>query len=79
MKKIIPSLFLILLSSGAFSQANYNISGKIIDAATKLPLQGASVFAENTTIGTATNTEGFFHLQLPNGGYSIVVTLFVSV
>ena len=74
MKKIIPFLFLNLISIAVFSQANYTISGKIIDAATKLPLQGASVFAENTTIGTATNTEGFFRLQLPNGGYSIVVT-----
>ena len=74
MKKIIPFLFFNLISIAVFSQANYTISGKIIDAATKLPLQGASVFAENTTIGTATNTEGFFRLQLPNGGYSIVVT-----
>ncbi len=45
-----------------------------MDAATKLPLPGASVFAENTTIGTATGADGVFHLQLPNGGYNLVVT-----
>jgi hypothetical protein len=35
---------------------------------------GASVFAENTTIGTATATDGTFKLELPNGGYNLVVT-----
>lgn len=74
MKKIITYIIISFISLTVFSQANYSISGKIIDAATKLPLQGASVFAENTTIGTATGAEGTFHLRLPNGGYSIVVT-----
>lgn len=37
-------------------------------------MQGASVFAQNTTIGTITNAEGKFSLQLPAGGYEIVVT-----
>jgi hypothetical protein len=32
------------------------------------------VFAENTTIGTATDAEGNFKLYLPNGGYTLVVT-----
>ena len=74
MKKIIASLFLIFIFLSVFSQSNYSISGKIIDAATKLPMQAASVFAENTTIGTATTADGTFHLQLPNGGYDLVVT-----
>lgn len=69
-------LFLLLafIAAPAFSQTGYTISGKIIDQETKLPLQGASVFAENTTIGTATNENGFFTLRLPGGGYSIAVT-----
>jgi hypothetical protein len=58
----------------ALSQSNYSISGKVIDAVTKQPLQAASVFAENTTLGTATDADGTFHLKLPGGGYSIVVT-----
>lgn len=67
-------LLLALISLPAFSQTGYTIKGKIIDQETKLPLQGASVFAENTTIGTATNENGFFTLRLPDGGYSIAVT-----
>ncbi len=74
MKKTISFLLPVFISVSVFSQSNYVISGKVIDAASKLPLQGASVFAENTTIGTATNTEGVFALQLPNGGYNLVVT-----
>ncbi len=74
MKIIITYLLISFISLSVFSQANYSISGKIIDAATKQPLQGASVFAENTTIGTATGNDGSFNLRLPNGGYSIVVS-----
>ena len=74
MKKRILFLLIAFSSITAFSQSGYTITGKIIDQETKLPLQGASVFAENTTIGTATNDRGYFNLSLPGGGYSIVVT-----
>jgi hypothetical protein len=74
MKKSLLFLCLAFISVSVYSQSGYSISGKIIDEASKLPLQGASVFAENTTIGTATNEQGSFTLRLPDGGYSIVVT-----
>ena len=74
MKKIIPFLLSILFSSNCFSQSTYSISGKIIDAETKLPLQAASVFAQSTTIGTATDAQGNFKLELPNGGYELAIT-----
>jgi len=74
MKKSILFLLIAFSSITAFSQAGYSISGKVIDAETKQPLQGASVFAENTTLGTASNERGYFNLSLPGGGYSIVVT-----
>lgn len=74
MKKFYSCLLAIILSLAGFSQASYHIKGKILDEVTKLPLQGASVFAENTTIGTATDTAGNFHLYLPNGGYNLVIT-----
>lgn len=74
MKKILPFLFLLILTATGFSQTTYSVSGIIIDADTKLPLQGASVFAQNTTIGTATNAAGVFKLELPNGGYELAIT-----
>lgn len=62
----------------AFSQAT--ITGKITDAETKLPLQGASVFAQNTTKGAITDSEGIYKLYLNKGGYEVIVSFtgFVS-
>ncbi len=74
MKKIISFLLFSFTSLLVFSQADYLVTGKIIDETTKQPLLGASVFAENTTLGTATNADGVFYLRLPNGGYNLVVT-----
>lgn len=76
MKKWLPLFLISLLAHISFfaQTPTYAISGKIVDAATQLPLQGASVFAQNTTIGTATGPDGNFKLYLPNGGYDLVVT-----
>ena len=66
-----------MLISTLFATAqstSFSVSGKIINAETKLPLQAASVFAQNTTFGTATDATGHFTLWLPNGGYDLVVT-----
>lgn len=75
MKKIFPLFIFTLFSLSVFSQPNYFVvTGKVLLANSKQPLQGASVFAQNTTIGTATDSEGNFKLYLPDGGYSIAVT-----
>ena len=74
MKNIFFLLLAFIFSSPAFSQATYTIRGKIVDAETKLPLQAASVFAQSTTIGTATDAQGNFKLELPNGGYELAIT-----
>lgn len=75
MRNIFLMFTLLVISATSFSQAtNFVITGKVINAETKMPLQAASVFAENTTIGTATDAEGNFKLYLPNGGYELVVT-----
>lgn len=75
MKKFIQFFTAIILSFSGFAQVEYyNISGKVIDAATRAPLQGASVFAQSTTQGAATDAEGNFKIALPNGGYDLVIT-----
>ena len=78
-KKPVTTILLLcvffLLSNSLFSQQTfYVVKGKVIDKNTKAPLQGASVFAQNTTFGEATNADGNFILKIPNGGYSIIVT-----
>ncbi len=55
-------------------QTYYTVKGQVIDINTKAPLPGASVFAQNTTFGVATDAEGNFTIKLPTGGYLLVVT-----
>jgi hypothetical protein len=74
MKLFLTVLSLLLLSATGFTQSYYTVSGKVLSQETSQPLQGASVFAQNTTIGTATDADGNFKLYLPNGGYDLVVT-----
>ncbi|MDQ2863476.1 MAG: carboxypeptidase-like regulatory domain-containing protein [Bacteroidota bacterium] len=77
-KKVISSfafLLIVFSCSNVFSQQMfYTVKGKVIDKNTKAPLPGASVFAQNTTFGEATNTDGDFTLRIPNGGYSLVAS-----
>jgi hypothetical protein len=72
MKQFFCLLFLFITAT-SFAQT-YTISGKVIDKNTKAPLQGASVFAQNTTFGMATDAEGNFRLKLPYGGYELIIT-----
>lgn len=74
MKKMLCAVAFLVLSCSVFSQAYYTVYGKVISSETKQPLQGASVFAENTTLGTATDEEGNFKLALPDGGYTLAIT-----
>lgn len=74
MKKIVFCLLAFIVPAVSFSQTSFIAKGRILDAVTKQPLQAASVFAENTTLGTATDAEGNFTLYLPNGGYNLVIT-----
>lgn len=76
-KFLLPVFFSLLILSVNSTQAQnayFFVKGKVTDANTKAPLAGASVFAENTTIGAVTNEEGDFKIWLPDGGYSLVVT-----
>jgi hypothetical protein len=66
---LLPALFCLF---SAFAQGI--VSGTVKDAESGLPLEGASVFAQNTTKGTLTDKEGAFRLYLDKGGYEIVVS-----
>src|ERR671912_1702733 len=75
MKKPLLILLFSWSVSALFAQsASYSITGKVVDAVTKVPMQAASVFAQNTTMGTATDGTGTFTLWLPNGGYDLAIT-----
>ena len=67
-------ILMIWLPLFSLGQGSFRIAGKVTDASTKQPLQGASVFCQNTTIGTVTSEEGAFSLALTNGGYDLVIS-----
>jgi len=66
-------LLLTAISIQSFSQ-EFTASGKVTDSSGVTPLAGASVFCQNTTFGTTSNSEGSFKLTLPNGGYDLIIS-----
>ena len=47
--------------------AQTELKGKVTDFLTYAPVESASVYIENTTVGTITNTDGNFILVVPQG------------
>lgn len=52
----------------------FSVAGKVIDVKSGQPLAGASVFCQNTTIGTISKSDGAFSMRLNNGGYDMIVS-----
>jgi hypothetical protein len=75
MRKWMCLLLVVGVAFQSLAQRNeYVVTGKVVDQATGQPLAGASVFCQNTTLGVVSNAEGNFRLQVPNGGYDLVVS-----
>jgi hypothetical protein len=68
------SFVFILMFSKTFAQNNFTISGKVTSEVTGAPMPAASVFAQNSTLGTVTDNDGNFSLALPNGGYDLIIS-----
>jgi hypothetical protein len=77
-QKQIPLIFLFLFSCILLAlrvSAQNSITGKVLNEQNEQPLVGASVYINNSTIGTTTNEAGEFKISsLPNGYYEIVVS-----
>ncbi len=77
MKKL---LFIVMaLVSGIFSlyAQTKHITGKVTSAADGIPIPGASIVVKGTTIGTVTNVDGIFDLNVPEN--EILVISFVGM
>ena len=68
MKKLLSVLFLLsFILASAFAQ-NVLVSGKVVSAVDNEPLPGVNVVVRgNTTIGTITDLDGQWTLNVPNG------------
>src|SRR6478609_7145573 len=74
MKKLLALVMSALCFITLSAQKTFLIGGKVVDSASRQPLAGASVFAQNTTQGTTSNAEGAFVMRLPNGGYDLIIS-----
>ncbi|MCK4829218.1 carboxypeptidase-like regulatory domain-containing protein, partial [bacterium] len=71
--KVINNIVLIfILTSWVFAGNTGKIAGKIFDKQTGEPLAGANLFIKGTTLGAATDVDGFYYiLQIPPGKYEL--------
>ncbi len=72
---IIVVFSILLISDRLNAQA---VSGFVYDKETRDPLVGASVYMDNTTIGTSTDFDGAFEIVIPEGIESSFVVSFIG-
>ncbi|HRG80926.1 MAG TPA: carboxypeptidase-like regulatory domain-containing protein [Chitinophagaceae bacterium] len=72
MQKIKYLLLLLISAVSVSAHAQFVVSGTVLDSTSREPLGAASVFCQNTTLGTATNKQGEFTLNLKSGGYDLI-------
>ncbi len=74
MRKGLTVLFLLLVClSGQVLAQSRTIKGKVTAAEDGTPIIGATVLAKGTNVGTVTNTEGDYTLNVPDGVNELVV------
>lgn len=65
MKIYLIAIITLLFLTGKI-QAQFIISGRVINDATDLPIAGASIYINNTSAGTISNSAGQFSFTVPN-------------
>ena len=74
-KKILFILSFLVFTGAVSTQAQYNLSGEVIDAQTGDPLTGANVFILQLQRGASADTEGEYDItDIPSGDYTVRVT-----
>ena len=66
LKIVILLLIFAGISTVSFAQL-LTVSGKVVDATDGKPLAGVTVLQKGTSIGTTTNMEGFYSLNVDKG------------
>ncbi len=74
MRKGLTALFLLLISlSGQVLAQSRTIKGKVTAAEDGTPIIGATILAKGTNVGTVTNADGVYSLNVPDGVTALVV------
>ncbi|MDG5798941.1 SusC/RagA family TonB-linked outer membrane protein [Marinilabiliaceae bacterium ANBcel2] len=75
MKKVLLTLsFLMFLGVSVIYAQTVNITGTVTGSDDGMPIPGASVFVEGTTVGTVTQADGSYSLNVPENAESLVFT-----
>ncbi|RMD89766.1 MAG: TonB-dependent receptor [Calditrichaeota bacterium] len=76
-RKVFVILFVIFLTvTQLFAGTTGKIAGRVVDAATGEPLPGVNVSVQGTTLGAATDLDGYYTiLRVPPGTYSVVASM----
>jgi hypothetical protein len=69
--KLLPVLFFVVLCISTKAQKQLN---GIILADNKQPVTGASIYLNNTSIGTTANSDGKFSITIPQGRFDLVIS-----
>lgn len=74
----LPGLMMFLLAimlGGSTMMAQKSIRGTVTDATDGLPLPSVTIIVRGTTVGTSTQPDGSYTLNIPAGGNEIVVSM----
>ena len=75
LKYFAASFFLLLCATLVFSQEEIILVGQVYDKQDKQPLYNASVYFENSEIGTTTNQEGYYVIRSKTPQTNLVVSM----
>src|SRR5689334_14125724 len=70
--RLIYLAFLLIFCQ--LANAQKIIKGVVLDAEKKVPVPAASVFLNNTSVGTTASVQGTFELSVPNGKFDLIVS-----
>ena len=73
--RLMPVVLLILLGLvGTTYAQNRTLTGRVTDAADNKGIPGVNVLMKGSAVGTTTNAEGNFQLNVPNGANTLVIS-----
>jgi len=73
MKKVVLFIYCILIVGVQMGNAQVkSISGTVTSAEDEAPIPGVSVSVKGTTLGTITNNDGYYQLDVPNDAEALV-------
>ncbi|MFQ6678664.1 MAG: carboxypeptidase-like regulatory domain-containing protein [Fidelibacterota bacterium] len=66
--------FFLIISKTCLSASVSGLSGTVLDSTSYEPLIYANIFIEGMTVGTITDKNGYFYMQVKPGKYRLIVT-----